>query len=187
MMMQADDEIRLIERLKRRETHAMVALYDRFKRLVYSIAFQCVRDQAAAEDLTQETFWRVWNRIQSFDASRGNLEPWIATIARNRSVDYLRACRNSPHRSLDSIEGSPRFFVTDSLDNTPSRLEREQLVTRALQSLSPAQREVIELTHFQGFTQTEIAEYLKRPLGTIKSTIRGALKILRQTMQEERA
>jgi RNA polymerase sigma-70 factor (ECF subfamily) len=187
-MIQPDDETHLIERLKRRESQAMVALYDRFKRLVYSIAFQCVRNQAVAEDLTQETFWRVWNRIQSFDASRGNLEPWIATIARNRAVDYLRAGRNAQHYSLDSIEANPRFFAAgDSPESGAARLEREQLVTRALQSLSPAQREVIELTHFQGFTQTEIAEYLKRPLGTIKSTIRGALKALRQTLQEERA
>jgi RNA polymerase sigma-70 factor, ECF subfamily len=187
MMIRSDDEIRLIERLQRREAQAMAALYDRFKRLVYSIAFQCVRDRAAAEDLTQETFWRIWNRIQSFDASRGGLEPWIATIARNRAVDYLRACRNSPHCSLDSLKGGPGFLESNSSENTPFRLEREQLVSKALQSLSKAQREVIELTHFQGFTQTEIAQYLNQPLGTIKSTIRGALKILRQTMQEERA
>jgi RNA polymerase sigma-70 factor, ECF subfamily len=94
----------------------------------------------------------------------------------------LLAIRSIPSRP------NPRFFSTsDTADSGSVRLEREQLVTRALQSLSPAQREVIELTHFQGFTQTEIAEYLKRPLGTIKSTIRGALKALRQTLQEERA
>jgi RNA polymerase sigma-70 factor, ECF subfamily len=110
MMLQPDAETHLIERLKRRESQAMVSLYDRFKRLVYSIAFQCVRDQAVAEDLTQETFWRVWNRIQSFDASRGNLEPWIATIARNRAVDYLRSSRNAPRYSLDSVEAESEIL-----------------------------------------------------------------------------
>lgn len=182
--MQPDSEAVLIDRLKRRETPAMAIIYDRFKRLVFSIVFQCVRDQAIAEDLTQETFWRIWNRIQSFDASKGNLEPWIATVARNRAVDYLRSARNAPQYSLDSIEANARFV---SVESPAGHLERERLVSKALGNLNPAQREVIELTHFQGFTQTEIAELLKRPLGTIKGTIRSALKVLRQTMQEEGA
>jgi RNA polymerase sigma-70 factor (ECF subfamily) len=183
-MIAAEDDVTLVKRLKSREAQAMVTLYDRFKGLAFSVIFQCVRDQAIAEDLTQETFWRVWNRIQSFDAGRGKLEPWIATIARNRAVDFLRSNRNAPHYSLDSIEANAKFFSTES---AAKYVERERLVSKALESLSPAQREVIELTHFQGFTQTEIAEYLKRPLGTIKGTIRAALKVLRETMQEERA
>lgn len=182
--MQSDNEEKLIEQLKRRDTQAMAAMYDRFKRLVFSVIFQSVRDQAIAEDLTQETFWRVWNRIQSFDAAKGKLEPWIATIARNRAVDYLRSSRNAPQYSLETIEANARFF---SVESPAKQLETERLVSRALSSLSPAQREVIELTHFQGFTQTEIAEYLKRPLGTIKGTIRSALKVLRESMQAESA
>jgi RNA polymerase sigma-70 factor, ECF subfamily len=182
--MTTEDDVILIERLKNRDAQAMVLLYDRFKRLVFSITFHCVRDNSIAEDLTQETFWRVWNRIHSFDVAKGSLEPWIATIARNRAVDHLRSSRNAPQYSLDSIEANARFFSTPG---SAEQTDRKRLISRALQSLNPSQREVIELTHFQGLTQSEIARFLKRPLGSIKTTIRGALKVLREALQEERA
>ncbi len=175
-------DARLIERLKNREVQAMTAMYDRFKRLVFSIAYQCVRDQAIAEDLTQETFFRIWNRIASFDAERGRLEPWVATIARNQAVDYLRSSRNAPQFSLDVVEPSAALF---SVESGALRTERAELISKALLTLNPEQREVIELTHFQGLTQMEIAEYLKRPLGTIKSTVRSALRVLREAMRED--
>lgn len=159
-------------------------MYDRFKRLVFSISFQCVRDQAIAEDLTQETFFRIWNRISSFDVERGRLEPWVATIARNQAVDYLRSGRNTQQLSLDVVEPGAALL---SVESGALQTEREQLVGKALLTLNPEQREVIELTHFQGLTQMEIADYLKRPLGTIKSTVRSALRVLREAMREDEA
>jgi RNA polymerase sigma-70 factor (ECF subfamily) len=170
----------LIELLKRRETQAMAVLYDRFQRLVYSIIYHAVREQGVAEDLTQETFWRIWNRIQTFDSEKGKLEPWIATIARNRAVDYIRSVRNMQQLPLDKIETNAAFFATQSHG---SRIERESTVQKALTNLNPAQREVIELAHFQGLTQTEIAEALNRPLGTVKTILRTALKVLRGAME----
>ncbi len=175
-----DSEGELIDRLKQRDTHAMADLYDRFKRLVYSIIYQAVRDQGIAEDLTQETFWRVWNRIQTFDADKGKLSPWIATIARNRAVDYLRSARGAQQYSFESLETSSNFVFTES---PASQVEKERLVLHALKQLNPAQREVIELTHYQGLTQTEIAAQLQRPLGTVKGILRSALKTLRANMQ----
>jgi len=170
----------LIARLKQREPQAMAILYDRFKRLVYSIIYHAVREQGVAEDLTQETFWRVWNRIHTFDAERGKLEQWIATIARNRAVDHMRATRNRPQISFEMIETNASFFSTES---HASRIERENSVLKALKTLNPAQREVIELAHYQGLTQMEIAETLQRPLGTVKSVLRSALKVLRGSME----
>jgi RNA polymerase sigma-70 factor (ECF subfamily) len=176
----AADESRLIERLKSRDAQAMADLYDRYKRLIYSIVYQAVREQGVAEDLTQETFWRIWNRIHTFDSEKGKLEPWIATIARNRAVDHLRSVRNSQQYSFETIETNAFFFSTQS---HASRIEHENTIVKALNSLNPAQREVIELAHFQGLTQTEIAEVLNRPLGTVKGTLRSALKVLRGAMQ----
>lgn len=173
-------ESELVARLKRRESQAMADLYDRFKRLIYSIIYQAVREQGVAEDLTQETFWRVWNRIQTFDPERGKLEPWIATIARNRAVDHLRSIRSAQQFSFESIETNAFFFSTQS---HASQIERENAILKALKSLNPDQREMIELAHYQGLTQTEIAETLKRPLGTVKGTLRSALKVLRGAME----
>ncbi len=180
MSLAAHSESALIERLKCRESQAMADLYDRYKRLVYSIIYQAVREQGVAEDLTQETFWRIWNRIQTFDSEKGKLEPWIATIARNRAVDHLRSVRNSQQFSFETIETNALFFSTQS---HASQIERENRVLKALTSLSPAQREVIEMAHYQGLTQTEIAEALQRPLGTVKGMLRGALKVLRGAME----
>jgi RNA polymerase sigma-70 factor (ECF subfamily) len=174
-------ETELIERLKRREPDGMADLYDKYKGLVYSIIYHVVRGRGIAEDLTQETFWRVWNRIHTFDAERGRLEHWMATIARNRAVDYLRSARNAPLLSVESIELNTTYFATQSHE---ARIESENRVLKALKSLNPAQREVIELVHYQGLTQTEIAEALQRPLGTIKSIVRSALKVLRGALEE---
>src|SRR5947209_17849419 len=84
------DDAALAARLKDRDTRAMSDLYDRYGRLAYSVIFRIVRNGAAAEDLVQETFLRVWNRVQSFDAEKGALGHWVLTVARNRAIDYLR-------------------------------------------------------------------------------------------------
>src|ERR1041385_295933 len=85
------DDGDLARRLGARDASAMGELYDRYGRLVYSVILRVVRNSAAAEDLVQETFLRVWNRIQAFDQKRGALGPWVLTIARNRAIDYLRS------------------------------------------------------------------------------------------------
>jgi RNA polymerase sigma-70 factor (ECF subfamily) len=180
MAQSSNSDAQLIERLKKRDPQAMAVLYDRSKRLVYSIIFHAVREQSIAEDLTQETFWRVWNRIQTFDSEKGKLDQWIATIARNRAVDHLRSNRNAPQLSFEVLETTASFFKTES---HAARIERENTVSKALKTLNPAQREVIELAHYQGLTQSEIADALHRPLGTIKSVLRSALKVLRGSME----
>ncbi len=90
----------LIRRLKARDPHAMADLYGRFGRLVYAPIFRVVRNSAVAEDLAQETFLRIWNRIHAFDDEKGVLSPWLLTIARNRAIDYLRSVEG---RNRDSV------------------------------------------------------------------------------------
>src|SRR5262245_47587778 len=82
------DEAGLAARLKARDPKVMGEIYDRYGRLVYSIIHRVVRDTGVAEDLTQETFLRIWNRAQAFDVEKGSLGPWIVTVARNRAIDY---------------------------------------------------------------------------------------------------
>src|SRR5206468_7772397 len=85
------DDANLIRRLKAHESKAMNDLYDRYGRLTYSLIYRIVRNPSTAEDLVQETFLRVWNRVQSFDAERGALGAWVLTVARNRAIDHLRS------------------------------------------------------------------------------------------------
>ncbi len=175
----SEDDSQLVVRLKRRESQSAVALYDRYGKLIYSIIFRAVGNQATAEDLVQETFFRVWNRIHTFDEARGNFQGWLVTIARNRAFDYLRSLANAELAATASIDDLDQagYFVCS--DDQADRLAKEGAVREALEALNKEQREVIELTHLQGMTQTEIAEKLRKPLGTIKGLVRSALKNLR--------
>jgi RNA polymerase sigma factor (sigma-70 family) len=178
----------LVKRLKSRDGQAMVSLYDKYGSLVYSVIFRAVADRATAEDLTQETFLRIWNRIHTFDEEKGKLQGWLVTVARNRAFDYLRSIRNhSAHSSapLEELERAGCFANKGSANDNPvDRIAKEKAVGQALERLNKEQREVIELTHFEGMTQTEISEKLKKPLGTVKSLVKSALKNLRAAVRE---
>jgi RNA polymerase sigma-70 factor (ECF subfamily) len=178
------DEADLARRLKERDPNAMSDLYDRYGRVAYSLIFRMVRNGGAAEDLVQETFLRVWNRVQSFDQERGALGPWILTVARNRAIDYLRSIdgrMSAGALELDRVE-NPSLFC-DFSDQALS-LDRSRRLKGAFEKLNDNQRKVIELAYFEGLSQTEMAEQMKQPLGTVKTWVRSALKILRDELTE---
>lgn len=177
----ADADPALIERLRRRDPQAMADLYDRYGKLVYSIIVRSVRDPGIAEDLTQETFLRVWNRAQAFDAQRGAFVPWLVTVARNRAIDYLRSSQGRMQNALEAEDTErPSAFV----NMEPQLLDADQLrrVREALRKLNPNLQRVIELAYFEGLSQTEMAERIGEPLGTVKTRVRTALKSLRDQL-----
>ena len=174
----------LARRLRARDPRVMSTLYDRYGKLAYSLIFRMVRDSAAAEDLVQETFLRVWNRAQSFDAERGALGPWILAVARNRAIDYIRSRdgrMSAAAVDLDRVENHPLFA---KLEDSALSLDRSRRLKAAFAKLAPHQREVIELAYFEGLSQTEMAERMNQPLGTVKTWVRAALKALRQELTE---
>jgi len=178
------DDSALAKRLRERDPSVMGDLYDRYGRLVYSLIFRVVRNSAAAEDLVQETFLRVWNRAQSFDQERGVLGPWILTVARNRAIDYLRSTDgrlSAAAIELDQLEHASRF--RDFEDNALS-LDRARRLKTAFEKLTPNQKVVIEMAYYEGLSQTEMAERMKQPLGTVKTWVRTALKTLRDQLTE---
>src|SRR6266540_2355181 len=89
----AEDDTGLVARMQRRDPQALAELYDRYGRVVYALILRVVRDTGIAEDLVQETFLRVWNRVHGFDAEKGSVGPWLLAVARNRAIDYLRSAR----------------------------------------------------------------------------------------------
>jgi len=179
------DDPELVQRLQKRDPQAMVDLYDRYGKLIFSIILRAVRITPTAEDLTQETFLRVWNRIHTFQCERGNLQGWLVTVARNRAFDYLRSQQSSAILATSNLEDLERagYFYSE-LDQS-DRIAKQNAVTQALNQLPDDQREVIHLTHYEGMTQSEIAGKLGKPLGTVKGLVRGALKKLRNAMTEE--
>jgi RNA polymerase sigma-70 factor, ECF subfamily len=172
----------LARRLKSREPRAMEDLYDRYGRLAYSLIHRIVRNSAAAEDLVQETFLRVWSRAHSFDSERGALGPWVLTVARNRAIDYLRSIDgriSAASLELDHMD-HPSLFA--SFDDSALSIDRARRLKSAFEKLNENQRKVIELAYFEGLSQSEMADRMKQPLGTVKTWVRSALKALRDEL-----
>ncbi len=178
------DDPSLVRRLKAHEPKAMNDLYDRYGRVAYSLIYRIVRNSSTAEDLVQETFLRVWNRVQSFDAERGALGAWVLTVARNRAIDYLRSVDGRMEASAIQLDHLERPGIFAKLDATALAIDRVRRLKSAFEKLTPAQRQVIELAYYEGMSQTEMAERLKQPLGTVKTWTRSALKVLRDELAE---
>jgi len=177
---QHDEE--LARRLQRREPDAMRDLYDRFGKLAYSVILGIVRDASTAEDLVQETFLRVWNRIQAFEPGRGALGPWLLAIARNRAIDHVRSASSKMDRNAFELDlrEHPALFV--DMQREVENTDHARIIRAALKKLNPNQQKVIELAYYEGLSQTEMAERMGQPLGTIKTWVRGALGVLREAL-----
>lgn len=171
----------LIERLRRRDPDAMSDLYDRYSRIVYSVILRVVRNASVAEELAQETFLRAWSRAGDFDAARGKLVPWLLTIARNRAIDYLRSTAGQQQSNTFELLSSERFTLFVNTEDRMLDLEQARRIRAAFSQLNKNQREVLELAYFEGLSQSEMAEKLGQPLGTIKTWVRTALTNLRES------
>jgi RNA polymerase sigma-70 factor (ECF subfamily) len=173
----APDDADLLSRVQHGEEQAMAVLFDRYSRLVYSVALRVLRDPSAAEDVMQEILMQIWRNPNSFVAARGSLGGWLSVVARNRSIDSLR--RKRPSEQVEEMNlASPCNLADDA--------ERSLLMERARRVvvLLPAeQRKTLEMAFFDGLTHSEIAEMTGDPLGTVKTRIRSALITLRKAFQ----
>jgi RNA polymerase sigma-70 factor, ECF subfamily len=180
-----EDDRSLAERLKCRDPSVMGDLYDRYGKLVFSLIYRVVRDIGVAEDLVQETFLRVWNRAQGFDAERGALGPWLLTVARNRAIDYVRSAGGKMSRGALELDAAEHPSVFVNFEAEVLSQDRARRVRGALERLNENQRHVIELAYFEGLSQSEMAERMGQPLGTVKTWVRTALKHLRDDLAEK--
>jgi RNA polymerase sigma-70 factor (ECF subfamily) len=181
------DDGDLAARLQRREPAALADLYDRYGKLAYSLIYRVVHDVGVAEDLVQETFLRVWNRAQGFDAERGALGPWLLAVARNRAIDYVRSSGGKMARGAMELEYAERPAVFVNFEADVLSQDQARRVRAALEKLNENQRHVIELAYFEGLSQSEMAERMGQPLGTVKTWVRTALKNLRDDLGEKAA
>src|SRR5580700_10025592 len=136
-------------------------------------------------DLVQETFLRVWNRIQAFEPGRGALGPWLLAIARNRAIDHVRSSAARIDRNAFELDvrEHPSLFV--DMEREVENTDHARVIRQAVTKLSPNQRKVIELAYYEGLSQTEMAERMDQPLGTVKTWVRAALKALRDDVAGE--
>lgn len=182
-MIDSSAEAVLIDRLRKRDPDALASAYDRYSPIVYSLFLRITKDQSVAEDLVQELFIRVWSHAASFDSRKGALGVWILSIARNMAIDYIRSAHARFSTKLRPIEQAERTNPGRSGSDAESLIDQSRAVNAAFASLNFNQKRVLELAYFQGFSQTEIANHLQEPLGTVKSWMRSALISLRSAIK----
>jgi RNA polymerase sigma-70 factor, ECF subfamily len=160
------------------DAEAFTTLYDRHSHAAFSLAYRVMGKRQAAEDLAQDAFLKLWRSATSFRRERGSVRTWLLSIVRNRGIDQLRA-QASRRRMQDRIDASaPRSQPSEAFAETWRNSQRDQ-VRDALNTLSPPQLKVLELTYFSGYTHVQVSELLDVPLGTMKGRMRLGLKKMR--------
>ena len=170
----------LVALVARAEESALAELYDRIGGTAYGLAHRILRDEALAEDAVQEAFLALWRSAGSFIPERAKASTWLLTLVHRRAVDLVR---REQRRRAEPLESAPEPLEGSAEDVAWLRLERER-VQAALAELPDQQREAIELAYYGGYTQSELAERLGEPLGTIKSRMFSGLARLRELLGE---
>ena len=170
----------LVALAARSEQSALAELYDRYGRTAYGLALRVLRDQALAEDAVQEAFLMIWRTASRFVPERGKASTWILTLVHRRAVD---AVRREQRRRAESLDSASEPSVEGVEEDAWLRLQRER-VQEALRRLPDVQREALELAYYGGFSQSELAERLGQPLGTIKSRMFTGLSRMRELLGE---
>ena len=173
----------LIRRMAAGDRDAFSRFYDRYSPLVFPLILKIVRHRSDAADVLQDVFWETWQGAASYDPARGTPEAWMITRARTRAIDRVRATRRRSETFVAPLDEAMAAAPADPSGDAAERASDRGTVRSALRRLPDAQREVIELAYYAGLTQTEIADKIKQPLGTVKTRIRLGLERLRDVVK----
>ncbi|WP_239691886.1 RNA polymerase sigma factor [Hymenobacter coccineus] len=165
----------LVRRLKARDESALTLFYDRYASALFGVISRIVKDDDTAEDVLQEALVKIWNAFPAYDAEKGRLFTWVLNICRNLAIDKIRSRQyrvGTRTQGLDDSLAAQRMPAAETF--RPEHIGLQEVV----QTLVPEQRQIIDLLYFGGYTQSEVAEELKLPLGTVKTRARTAIKLL---------
>ena len=171
----------LLRRSARGDQQAFAELYDQMADRVYGLCLRVVRDPSQAEEVVQEAMLEVWRTATRFDSARGSAAAWILTITHRKAVDRVRSAEASTRRDTTYHQQNQAVEHDTTADAAQASIEAGR-VRKALATLTPVQREALELAYFGGYTHTEVAAMLDLPLGTAKTRIRDGLIRLRDAM-----
>ena len=181
------EDRQLIHRIAVQDKDALEALYGRYISPVYSLAMFMLRQEALAEEVTQEIFLNIWLKASSFKADRGEPRSWIMSVAHHKVVDLIRSRRRTltmtdpgDYETLDLLPSRQ----TSTEEEVERNLERERIL-KAMSVLPEAQKEVIILAYYEGYSQSEMAKKLQQPLGTVKTRVRLAMQKLRTVLEQD--
>lgn len=176
-----DPLVCLLQRSARGDEAAFAELYDATASRLHGLVLRVVRDPAQADEVTQEAYLEIWRTAARFDATRGSALSWMMTIGHRRAVDRVRSAESASRRDT-SYARTDRQVEHDSTEEVALAGLEARRVRAAMATLTPVQREAIELAYFGGYTHTEVASLLELPVGTAKTRIRDGLIRLRDTM-----
>ncbi len=180
----ADDQ--LVSRIAAGEAAALEALYDRYVRQCFGLALRMVSEPALAEEVVQEVFLKLWSRPDSYSAHKGAFVSWLLSLVHHRCVDELRK-RARTEVALDNDQPLSVINTRPDPQADPGEqvwvMEQQRIVRQALNELPENQRQVLELAYFGGLSQSQIAERLAQPLGTVKTRTRSGLKRLSESLR----
>ena len=164
---------------------ALEAIYARYGSPVYSLAMYMLKQEALAEEATQDIFLNIWLKASSYKTDRGEPRAWIMSVAHHKIVDVIRARRRTLTATdldgYETLELLPSAQISTE-EEVERKIERERIL-KAVATLPPPQRHVIMMAYFEGYTQSEMAKILKQPLGTVKTRVRLAMQKLRLVLE----
>ncbi len=171
------DDIEVMRRIADRDQQALWELYQEYGKAVYSLAYRVLGNTTYAEEVTQDTFLKVWHQTTRWDSEKGKLKNWLLTIAQFTAIDRLRKEGRQPTVHPDSIEDTDENLLTPR-NQVP--WQEDSVLRMLVLQLPQQQASLIELAFFQGLSHGEIAETLHMPLGTVKTRLRAGLQRLRE-------
>jgi len=182
-----DDDEKLISLIAQLHEEALAQLFDRYNRLVFSLALVIVRDRETAEEITLDVFMRVWQKAGTYRADQAKVSTWLTHITRNHAIDVLR--RQAARPEQYSVILDEAATTSELPDHDPQifaeAASQHERIHAALAQIPPDQKQTVLMAYFSGYTQRQIAEVLDQPLGTIKTRIRLALQKLRDLLRDE--
>jgi RNA polymerase sigma-70 factor (ECF subfamily) len=179
---QATSDRELVTAMARGDADALRALGARYARVLGAIAYRYLKDELDAEEVAADALWQAWREAPSFDPGRSSVSAWLVMLGRSRAIDRFRAAR--ARRPPENLQPAPAP-VADVLTEMETA-ERAKIVKKAVGQLEPRERELLELAYFSDLSQTEIAEKVGIPLGTVKTRMRTALIKLRDALRLQR-
>ncbi|KYG78409.1 MULTISPECIES: RNA polymerase sigma factor [Roseivirga] len=171
------EESELVLRLRNRDKSALSYLYDKYNAALYGVASRIIKNDDITDEVLQDVFVKIWNKIDKYDASKGRFFTWMMNLTRNAAIDKLRSKEISRSSKTDSIDD---YVYTFDRENSTEMSTDAIGVKTLMDSLVEDQKFILQKIYFEGFTHAEIAEEYDIPLGTVKSRLRSALNHMRK-------